>query len=117
MIARTRVALKKPGVRYNIYHQYNRSKKKFTVCGMATIHSQQLARKLFPKLACSALLALLLGATVLLSGAFYQNRTTFHNKLVPTNFLNRLFATGRSEKVEMAALTGLHSQDSKTMVK
>jgi hypothetical protein len=84
---------------------------------MATIHSQQLARKLFRKFACSALLALLLCATVLLSGAFYHDGTTFHDKLVPTNFLNRLFATRRSEKVETAALTGLHSQDSKTMVK
>jgi hypothetical protein len=84
---------------------------------MATIHSQQLARKLFPRLACSTLLALLLCTTVLLSGAFYRDRTTFQDKLVATNFLNRLFATGRNKKVETAILTSLPSQGSKTRAK
>jgi hypothetical protein len=84
---------------------------------MATVHSQQLARKLFPKLTCSTKLPLLLFTTVLLSGAFYHNLTTCYDKLVPTNFLNRLFATGRNEKVETAILTKLPSQGRKTMAK
>ncbi len=93
------------------------AKKKFTICSMATIHSQQQARKLFPKLPCSALLAILLCATVLLSGAFYHSRTTFYDKLGPTNFLNRLFTTGRNEKVETAILASLLSESSETRAK
>jgi hypothetical protein len=81
---------------------------------MATIRSQELARKLFPKLACSALLAILICATVLLSGVIYQGRTTFYDQLVPTNFLNRLFTTGRNKRVEAAVLASLLSQSSKT---
>ncbi len=76
-----------------------------------------ISSKLFPKLACSALLAILLCATVLLSGASYQGGTTFYNKLVPTNFLNRLFATRRNKRVEAAVLASLLSQDSEPVAK
>jgi hypothetical protein len=77
---------------------------------MATIHSQQLARKILPKLTCSPLWAFLLCATVLLSGAFCQDRTASQNKLVPTNFINRQFATEKDGRIEMAVLANLSSQ-------
>ena len=111
---RTRVTLKKPIVKIqhlsavwwrqeNIHHLQH-----------GDHSSQQLARKLFPKLACSALLAILICATVLLSGVIYQGRTTFYDQLVPTNVLNRLFTTGRNKRVEAAVLASLLGQSSKT---
>jgi hypothetical protein len=84
---------------------------------MATVHSQQLARQLFPKLACSALLAIFLCATVLLSEAVHQNWTTLYNKLVHPDFLSRLFTTRRSKRVEAAVLASLLGQGSETVAK
>ena len=84
---------------------------------MATIHSQQLARKLFPKLDCSALLAILICATVLLSEAIYQSLITLYDKLVPKNFLNILFATGRNKRLQATVLASLLGQGSKTVAK
>jgi hypothetical protein len=77
---------------------------------MAPVHSQQLARQLFTRLACSALLATLLCATVFLSRAVYQIWTTVYDKLIPTDFLSRLFTTGRNKKVEAAVLASILGQ-------
>jgi hypothetical protein len=84
---------------------------------MAPIHSQQLARQLFTRLACSALLATLLCATVFLSRAVYQNWTTVYDKLLPTDFLSRLFTTGRNKKVEAAVLASILGQGSEAVAK
>jgi hypothetical protein len=62
-------------------------------------------------------LAILLCATVLLSGAIYQGWTTFYDKLVPKNFLERLFATGKNKRVEAAVLASLLGQGSETKAK
>jgi hypothetical protein len=70
---------------------------------MATIYSQQLARKLLPKLTCSALLAILLCATVFISGAYSHNKTASYNNLGPANLLDRPFATRRIDKTNVTA--------------
>jgi len=65
---------------------------------MATFHSQKLARKLLPKLACSAQLAILLGTSVLISGAYSHSRTDSYDNLGPGNLRNRPSATRRNNR-------------------
>jgi hypothetical protein len=77
--------------------QYHGKEEKL-IHSMATFHSQKLARKLLPKLACSAQLAILLGTSVLISGAYSHNRTDSYDNLGPGNLRNRPSATRRNNR-------------------
>jgi hypothetical protein len=77
-------------------------------------------KQLFTRLAYSALLATLLCATVFLSRAVSQSRSTklpLYDKLVSTDFLSGLFTTKRNKKVEAAILASLLGQNNGSVAK
>ena len=82
---------------------------------MVPIHSQQLAQRLFTKLAYSALFATLIYATVFFTRAAAQisnNKLSIYDKLVPKDFLSGLFTSKRNKKLEAALLASLLGQTS-----
>jgi hypothetical protein len=88
---------------------------------MVSIHSQQLAKQLFTRLAYSALLVTLICSTVIIvSRAVSRSRNTklpVYDKLVSGDFISGLFATRRNKKVEAAILASLLGQNNESVAK